>query len=266
MKVPEVLALRQNIAAQEVEAAHQLVALQASAIRDAASSELPDGQASYVRDVVELEERFCARQQELVVAADLWYEQQLTQAKREDGNRSVWGEAHRRRSEFEDAQRKTTDLEANNPHIAGELLRAQYAGKAARDETLHDVQQLQVEEQRNRVVVERAHRETKSAMEVLRIELATLESPELTPSNSLWGERRANREMSARLAVSEIRIHDAAHGRTGTADLHRTPCSGGCEPALAVTAAVLHRQVAELQDWQHSIARRVLHQDCRGRW
>lgn len=83
------------------------------------------------------------------------------------------------------------DLEANFPTgVASDLLRAQVAESAAREDALQEAPKFQLEEQRNYSMVDRVQRDAEFAMSVVKADLGDATAPELALHTSLEDEMR----------------------------------------------------------------------------
>lgn len=136
---------------------------------------------------------------------------------------------------------------------------------------------LQREEHHIRFAVNRTHSDAESRVDALQPELMTAKTSEQACLTSLEGERAACRDLEARLAVPEMRVHTSEHAPAGIANLRHIPCPGDCDSPTQANAALarqgsamirmqeafnkqimaeraqvakLQRQIEELKEWQ----------------
>lgn len=133
------------------------------------------------------------------------------------GDVAYRGEVGGLRPELEGGQRRTTGLGANYQVATSELLRAQVAEVALREEALQSTNKLQLEEQRAHSIVDRLRLDSESRVEIFKGDLMNAQASEQACQSFLEDERAACCELMARLAVSEMRIHDGERAPAGRA-------------------------------------------------
>lgn len=109
------------------------------------------------------------------------------------------------------------------------------AEAAAREDAPQSIHALQMEEQRS--IADRSRLDAESRVDVFKWELMKAQASVQACQSSLEDERAACRELTARLADTEMRVHDCERAPAGNASLRRRPCPGDCDTASQANAA-----------------------------